>query len=66
MYSIDGLERGIEDIKKNIKIFEETIEKERQRINEYYDMIEILKQKQIEADIKEKLEKEVFVDGNSG
>jgi hypothetical protein len=36
----EALERGIEQCKKNIRIFEEAIEKERQTIIDYYDMIE--------------------------
>jgi hypothetical protein len=65
MYSIEALERGIEDIKKNIKIFEQTIDLERKRIDEYYGMIEVLKQKerekrsavQIQKSINEQVEK---------
>lgn len=36
----EALERGIEQCKKNIVIFEEAIEKERQTIKDYYSMIE--------------------------
>ncbi len=46
MYSIEGLERGIENSKKNIKTFEEAIDKERQLIGEWYGMIDVLKQKE--------------------
>lgn len=54
MYSIEALERGIEDIKKNIKVFEETIVKERNRIDEYYKMIDILKEKERNANALKK------------
>ena len=39
-FNSDSLMRGIEQCKKNIKTFEEAIEKERNTIQEYYDMIE--------------------------
>lgn len=51
MYSTESLERGIEDIKKNIKVFEEAIAKERARIDEYYGMIDALKLKQREEEL---------------
>ena len=44
-YKIETLEKGIEACKKNIKVFEEAIAKERTMIDEYYVMIEVLKQK---------------------
>jgi hypothetical protein len=43
MYNVDSLNNGIEAGKKNIKIFEAAIEKERDTINQYYDMIDTLK-----------------------
>ncbi len=46
MYSAESLERGIENCKKNIKTFEDAIQKERDTINEYYGMIDILKEKE--------------------
>ena len=53
MHSIDGLKRGIEHAKKNIKTFEDAIEKERETISKFYEMIDVLKQKERnEADAK--------------
>ena len=49
MYNIESLEKGIEAAKKNIKTFEEAIEKERNTIEEYYVMIEVIERKQREA-----------------
>jgi hypothetical protein len=46
MYSIEGLEHGIENCKKNIVTFEEAIKKERETIDEYYRMIDVLKEKE--------------------
>lgn len=53
MYSVEALERGIESAKKNIVVFEEAIQKERDQIAEYYKMIDHLKEKERkEKDIK--------------
>ncbi len=46
MFSIESLERGIEGCKKNIKVFEEAIDKERDQIKEYYSMIDVLRKKE--------------------
>jgi len=46
MFSIESLERGIEGCKKNIKVFEEAIDKERDQIKEYYGMIDVLRKKE--------------------
>lgn len=48
MYNIEGLENGIENCRKNIKIFEEAIDKERETIKEYYRQIEIIERKEQE------------------
>jgi hypothetical protein len=47
MYSIEGLERGIEGCEKNIKVFDEAIDKERDQIKEYYRMIDVLRKKEL-------------------
>lgn len=59
MYSIEGLERGIESSKKNIKVFEDAIKKERETMAQYYEMIDVLKRKKIEAETKKLLEKPI-------
>ncbi|MHA2046583.1 MAG: hypothetical protein ACW99G_17485 [Candidatus Thorarchaeota archaeon] len=46
MHSVEGLEQGIEHCKKNIKTFEDAIQKERDTIDEYYRMIDLLKEKE--------------------
>ena len=46
MFSIEALERGIEGCKKNIKVFEDAIDKERDQIKEYYGMIDVLRKKE--------------------
>ena len=46
MYSVESLERGIEQCKKNIKIFEEAIDKERDTIKEYRNMIDVIENKE--------------------
>jgi len=48
-YNTDSLINGIEACKKNIIIFEKAIEKERNTITEYYDMIEVIKKKELIA-----------------
>lgn len=39
-FNSESLERGIEKAKKNIKIFEEAIQKERDLITQFYEQIE--------------------------
>lgn len=40
MYSVEGLENGIEHARKNIRVLEEAIERERNTIKEYRVMID--------------------------
>jgi hypothetical protein len=47
MYSVEGLERGIEACKKNIKTFEDAIDKERATIKEYRKMIDVIETKEV-------------------
>ena len=47
-YSTESLEAGIEAAKKNIKIFEDAITKERNTISEYHGMIDTIRRKQNE------------------
>lgn len=62
MHSIEGLERGIKHAKENIKTFEEAIEKERETISNFYEMIDALKQKEREAEAAKRLEEQVNAD----
>ena len=48
MYTVEALENGIEKIKKNILVLEGAIEAERDRIKEYYGMIDTIKRKERE------------------
>lgn len=57
MYSTEALERGIKDIEKNIKVFETQIGKERERIENYREMIKELEAKKTEAQIQKALER---------
>lgn len=49
MYNADALEKGIEACRKNIKTFEEAIEKEYATIKEYRRMKEVIERKQMQA-----------------
>lgn len=44
-YSVESLTRGIEQCRKNIKIFEDAIDKERDTMKEYRDMIDYIERK---------------------
>jgi hypothetical protein len=57
MYSTESLERGIIAIEKNIKVFEDQIGKERQRIEDYRGMIKALEDKDTQNKIAKALEK---------
>ena len=56
-YTADGLKRGIEQAKKNIKTFEDAIEKEEEQIKQFKWMI-----KEIER--KEELKEGLTVNGD--
>jgi len=63
MYSIDGLERGIAQSRKNIRTFEDAIDKERATIKEYLGMIETLERKDKEIqDAKNNVKVEIVYD----
>ena len=49
MYSVEGLERGIEAIDKNIKVFEKAIRDEEAKKEQYRAMIVELKMKEHES-----------------
>jgi len=49
LYNADALEKGIEACRKNIKTFEEAIEKEYATIKEYRRMKEVIERKQMQA-----------------
>jgi len=62
MYSIEGLENGIKNCKKNIQTFEKAIDKERAQIDGYRDMIEVLKDKKREKEALDKVVESVNAD----
>ncbi len=52
MFDKQGLKNGIEHAKKNIKIFEDAIKKERDTITEYKRMMKVLEKRK---DIQENM-----------
>jgi len=65
MFNTGALKKGIEDIEKNILIFEETIKEERARITEYRSMIDDLERKKLEqAEAQANVIVEVVRDGD--
>jgi hypothetical protein len=59
MYSIEGLENGIEGCRKNIQVLEAAIDKERQTIKEYRVMMDDI---EFAADLKTKAEEGVNIE----
>lgn len=55
MYSTEALKEGIEKCKANIATFETAIQKERDTINEYYGMINVLDSKRRLAENENKI-----------
>lgn len=62
MFSIEALERGIEGCKKNITVFEDAIDKERDQIKEYYGMIDVLRKKELAQKALEKVGETINAD----
>lgn len=62
MFSIESLERGIEGCKKNITVFEDAIDKERNQIKEYYGMIDVLRKKEEVNKALKKVEETINAD----
>jgi len=58
-YNVESLERGIEAARKNIKVFEDAIDKERDTIKEYRFMMEVIEKKANEA-------KKIKIDAETG
>ena len=65
-FSAESLENGIQGCNKNIKTFEDAIDKERNTIREYRVMIEVIERKEIQRkkmeSIKANLKVEVVRD----
>jgi hypothetical protein len=61
-FSIESLERGIIACKKNIKTFEDAIDKERNTIKEYREMIETIGRKEREHKKMEKIKANLKVE----
>jgi hypothetical protein len=64
MFSIESLERGIEGCEKNIKVFDEAIDKERNQIKEYYRMIDVLRKKELAQKALKKVEETINADSS--
>jgi prefoldin subunit 5 len=60
-FSVESLDRGIESCKKNIKTFEDAIDKERNTIKDYRHMIETIERKEREAKIREEMSSHIEV-----
>lgn len=60
-FSVESLENGIESCKKNILVFEEAIEKERNTIKEYREMIETIGEQERMSKMREKMSANVEV-----
>ncbi len=60
-FSVESLERGIESCKKNIQTFEDAIDKERNTIKEYRQMIETIERKEREAKVREEMSSRIEV-----
>ena len=56
-FSVDNLRHGIQQARKNIKTFEDAIEKENETIKQFKFMIETIER-------KEDLKKGIEIDGN--
>ncbi len=65
MFDTEALKKGIEDIEKNIEVFETAIKKERAQIKEYRSMIDSLERKKLEqAEVQTNVIVEVVRNGN--
>jgi prefoldin subunit 5 len=60
-FSVKSLENGIESSKKNIRVFEDAIDKERNTIKEYREMIDTIERKKREAKIREEMSSQIEV-----
>jgi len=60
-FSVESLENGIESCKKNIQTFEDAIDKERNTIKEYREMIDTVERKEREAKIRKEMSSQVEV-----
>jgi prefoldin subunit 5 len=56
-FSVESLENGIESCKKNIRVFEDAIEKERATIKEYREMMETIGEQERAAKQREGMSK---------
>jgi prefoldin subunit 5 len=56
-FSVESLENGIESCKKNIRVFEDAIEKERATIKEYREMMETIGEQERAAKQRDEMSK---------
>ncbi len=61
-YSVESLENGILACNKNIKIFEDAIEKERNTIKEYRIMMDTVQKNERQAKMREEMTANIQVE----
>jgi len=61
-FSVESLENGILACKKNIKTFEDAIDRERETIKEYHVMIETIEEKARIEKQKEKMKSQIKIE----
>lgn len=67
MFSTEALEAGIEKCKQNIQIFEDAIDKERETIKHYYELIgKLQEKKRIHDEAAQNIHIEVEVENDGG
>jgi len=65
MYSVDGLQAGIENCQKNIQVFEEAIRKEKETIQQYNFYISQLLRKEKLQHLAEEAERKTKAEAKS-
>lgn len=61
-FSVESLDNGIVACKKNIKTFEDAIDRERDTIKEYRDMIEVIEKKARTAKAIEEMQSNIVIE----
>jgi len=61
-FSVESLDNGIAACNKNIKTFEDAIDRERTTIKEYRDMIVIIQEKERIAKVKEEMQANIVIE----
>jgi len=61
-FSVESLTNGIESCKKNILVFEEAIEKERNTIKDYRNMMDTVEENKRMAKVRENMSQRIEVE----